>query len=301
MSISARPRNREGPALHVQRFDDVHAFLERAGPWLGTREAEHNLIFGICSSLAEDPGFSAGPPLLAVVETDGAVVAAAIRTPPWNVVLSEVDEPGALGALVADLAMDHGPAGLPGVTGPAEHAGEFAGLWSARTGATVHLDIRERIFELTRVHPPSPSPGIARHADPVERELLVDWMEAFHVESHGRPAPTPAGTMVDGWLSRRSRTMWLWEVDGEAVSLCGIGMGTPNGFRIGPVYTPPHARGRGYASNLVAWVTQSGLDAGRRFGFLFTDLANPTSNHIYQAIGYEPVRDVDMWLFEAGG
>jgi predicted GNAT family acetyltransferase len=65
--------------------------------------------------------------------------------------------------------------------------------------------------------------------------------------------------------------------------------------RIGPVYTPPEARNRGYASALVAAISQAQLDAGRRFCFLFTDLANPTANHIYQAIGYEPVRDVDMW------
>ena len=39
------------------------------------------------------------------------------------------------------------------------------------------------------------------------------------------------------------------------------------------------------------------LDGGRRFCFLFTDLANPTSNSIYQRIGYRPVTDVDQWTF----
>ena len=58
-------------------------------------------------------------------------------------------------------------------------------------------------------------------------------------------------------------------------------------------------RGRGYASALVAAISQAELDAGRRFCFLFTDQANPTANHIYQAIGYEPVRDVDAYRFEA--
>ena len=77
--------------------------------------------------------------------------------------------------------------------------------------------------------------------------------------------------------------------------MAGVGSQTPNGVRIGPVYTPPEARNRGYASALVAAISQAQLDAGRRFCFLFTDLANPTSNHIYQMIGYEPVRDVDMW------
>ncbi len=64
------------------------------------------------------------------------------------------------------------------------------------------------------------------------------------------------------------------------------------------MYTPPEARRRGYASALVASVSQAALDAGRRFCFLFTDQANPTANHIYQAIGFEPVRDVDAYVFD---
>ena len=106
--------------------------------------------------------------------------------------------------------------------------------------------------------------------------------------------PSDIEAMTDRWISRRGRTLHLWE-DGEVVSLAGVGSRTPNGVRIGPVYTPPEARNRGYASALVAAISQAELDAGRRFCFLFTDLANPTANHIYQAIGYEPVRDVDMW------
>ena len=72
-------------------------------------------------------------------------------------------------------------------------------------------------------------------------------------------------------------------------SVTGVGGETPSGIRIGPVYTPPPDRGQGYASALVAAVSQAQLDAGRRFCFLYTDLANPTSNRIYQAIGYRPV------------
>jgi len=81
------------------------------------------------------------------------------------------------------------------------------------------------------------------------------------------------------------------------VSIAGYGGPTPNGIRIGPVYTPPDLRGRGYASALTARLTQTLLDGGRRFCFLFTDLANPTSNSVYQRIGYRPVTDVDLWRF----
>jgi predicted GNAT family acetyltransferase len=93
--------------------------------------------------------------------------------------------------------------------------------------------------------------------------------------------------------------MFLWEDGGRAVSMVGVSGETPNGIRVAPVYTPPELRGRGYASACVAAVTQAQFDRGRRFCFLFTDLANPTSNKIYQAIGYEPVCDVDEYRFEA--
>ncbi|MDP8927425.1 MAG: GNAT family N-acetyltransferase, partial [Actinomycetota bacterium] len=73
---------------------------------------------------------------------------------------------------------------------------------------------------------------------------------------------------------------------------------TPNGIRVGPVYTPPDLRNRGYASALVASLTQRELDAGRSFCFLYTDLANSTSNKIYQRIGYEPVTDISVYLFD---
>jgi predicted GNAT family acetyltransferase len=78
------------------------------------------------------------------------------------------------------------------------------------------------------------------------------------------------------------------------VSWCGVSGPTPNGGSD----SAPGSRNRGYASSLVAAASQAQLDAGRRFCFLFTDLANPTSNHIYQEIGYEPVRDVNIVRFD---
>jgi predicted GNAT family acetyltransferase len=61
------------------------------------------------------------------------------------------------------------------------------------------------------------------------------------------------------------------------------------------VYTPPELRGRGYASAVVAALTKRELDAGARCCSLFTDLANPTSNHVYTALGYEPRADFRMF------
>lgn len=110
------------------------------------------------------------------------------------------------------------------------------------------------------------------------------------------PLPDPVET-ADRWISGTYRRLYLWEDAGQAVSLVGAGGETPNGIRIGPVFRPPELRSRGYATSLTAAASQDQLDRGRRFVFLFTDLANPTSNKIYQVIGYEPVCDMDQYRF----
>ena len=91
----------------------------------------------------------------------------------------------------------------------------------------------------------------------------------------------------EGWLA--DRLVWLWETQGAPVSMAVVQGPTPGGIRVGMVYTPPAQRGRGHASTLVAALSQQLLDAGRRACFLFTNLANPTSNGIYQQVGYVKV------------
>ena len=280
--------------MHLDRFSDARDFVESATPFLVEREAEHNLIFGVAATLREDPGQYTGAPYMAAVSDGDRVVAAAIQTPPWRLVLSEIDDDRAIGVLVDDLlARD-----LPGVQGPPEVARAFVDAWVARAGQPAHHELAERIYRLTAVRPLPPVAGFVRPARPADRALVIDWVGAFMREAHGEDDPAADEAAADRWIAGRSRVLHLWQVEGDTVSLCGVGGPTPNGIRIGPVYTPPDRRGRGYASALVAAVSQAELDAGRRFCFLFTDLANPTSNRIYQAIGYEPVRDIAVYGFD---
>ena len=91
--------------------------------------------------------------------------------------------------------------------------------------------------------------------------------------------------------------MFLWDI-GQPVSLAARSRHTTHGINVGPVYTPPAFRRRGYAGACVAALSQQMLDAGWEFCTLFTDLANPTSNSVYQKIGYRPVCDFDEYVFE---
>ena len=276
--------------MELRRHADVDDFLAAAGDFLVTREAEHNLILGVCSNLRETPEAYTAPPYFATVTDHDRVVAVAIQTPPFQLVLSEIDDPAAI-PLLADDLVDRD---LPGAVGPVDDVRAFMGERTARGAPPARLTTSERIFRLTAVAPPTPVPGRMRIAVPADRDLVARWLDAFMREAFDDDEPADIEGMTDRWIARRGRSLHLWE-DGEVVSLTGVGSQTPNGVRIGPVYTPPEARNRGYASALVAAASQAQLDAGRRFCFLFTDLANPTSNHIYQTIGYEPVRDVDMW------
>ena len=275
--------------MELTRFTDVEDFLAAAGDFLVAREAEHNLLLGVCQNVRDTPDAFTAPPYFATVTDGDRVVAVALQTPPFQLVLSEVDDPAAIPLFADDLVGRD----LSGAVGPVEHVRALMDQRTARGAPPARLMTSERIFRLTAVTAPPPVPGRARIAELTDRPLVARWLGAFMREAL-EDEPSDIEAMTDRWLSRRGRTLHLWE-DGEVVSLAGAGSQTPNGVRIGPVYTPPEARNRGYASALVANISQSQLDAGRRFCFLFTDLANPTANHIYQAIGYEPVRDVDMW------
>ena len=279
--------------MHVRRYPDVEEFLSAAGGFLAEREAEHNLLFGICSSLREIPEVYTGPAYLAAVLDDAdRVVGACIQTPPFRLVLSEIDDP----RIGAALALDSLGRDLPGVAGPVGEVEAFVAARVAAGGPPGHLRETDRIFRLDTVRPPRAVGGTRRIIGPGDRELVLAWLEGFMRDAFGDADLAEVEAMTDRWIEGRGRTLHLW-VDGEPVSMCGIGGQTPLGIRIGPVYTPPAARERGYASALVAAVSQEALDAGRRFCFLFTDAANPTSNHIYQEIGYEHVRDVDIYEF----
>jgi predicted GNAT family acetyltransferase len=135
----------------------------------------------------------------------------------------------------------------------------------------------------------------------VDRQLLVRWSLDFGIEALGDGDLAEAERTVDARLGTedpQSRGLYFW-VDGAPVSMAGYTGPTPHGIRVGPVYTPPELRGRGYASALVAQMSQALLDGGRSFCFLFTNLANPTANHIYEQIGYEPVVDMDVYTFSS--
>jgi uncharacterized protein len=149
---------------------------------------------------------------------------------------------------------------------------------------------------LRQVAAPTGVPGHMRTASPDELPLLVEWMVGFNLDAHLQADDRAA--IAESLTARiAANEIWLWD-DGGPVSLVGTGRHTTHGMAIGPVYTPREYRNRGYASACTAALSQRLLDEGWEFCCLFTDLANPTSNSIYQRIGYRPICDVNEYNFE---
>jgi predicted GNAT family acetyltransferase len=281
--------------MTVRVLDDAADFLREAEPLLLPNEARDNLVFGIAGSLVADPS-RYGERRFWVATEGGEPVAAALRTPPFNLVLATPRDAHALAALVEAIEDE-----LPGVVGARPEVDEFVRLWATRREVTPRVLRGQGIYALEAVHPvPRPSGG-AREATMEDRPLLLDWSVAFGEEvlEEDDPGRVEAVSMVDHRLGTDDGGFLLWEDGGAVVSIAGWGGPTPNGIRIGPVYTPPELRGCGYATALTAELSQRLLDGGRRFCFLFTDLANPTSNAIYERIGYVRVAESAMIAFDA--
>jgi predicted GNAT family acetyltransferase len=284
----------------VERFATAHDFSAASTAFLVAREAENNLVLGITADLlGAGAGFGPDAPYFALAKRTGEVTAAALRTPPYNLVISATEDLEAMDLLARDLKEIY-PV-LPGLLAPVAAANRFADAWESLTSQRRRVRANERIHKCNRVMRARSPRGAMRAFREGDRETAVQWSKLFMRESK---LPHPGGeaelrTAIDRRLKSRDGGVFFWEVDGELVSMAGAGGRTPNGVRIGPVYTPPSLRGKGYATALVADVTSMLLDRGLDFCFLFTDLANPTSNSIYAQIGYVPVTDCIMYDLES--
>lgn len=269
-------------------------FLVAASPLLLADEARHNLIFGICATLDETPDAYPSARLW-TVEEDGDTLAAALMTPPFNLVVAQPRTGAALSFLAEEL--HRRGVELPGVTGAVPEVEQFASDWEELTGVRRRARMRQGIYAARAARQPEGVPGCMRTALREDRRFLLDWWRAFEAESLPHDAPhVDTEANVDRRLASDANGIMLWE-DGDPVSLAAFGGRTPHGVRIGPVYTPPEFRRRGYASALVAQLTQDLLDGGRDLCFLYTDLANPGANRLYRDIGYELVADSVDYAF----
>jgi hypothetical protein len=276
--------------VNAEHYHDPARFLDDATSFLLRDEARHNLVLGLSSTLSSNPGLYPEVSFWVVREGD-EIVACALRTSPHNLVLAQPRDEEALAVLV-DAVGDE----LPGVVGAVPEVDDFAAQWDAE-GRVVR---EQGVYALHAVAELPRAAGGPREATGDDIDLIRAWFVAFVEEALPDEVHEPVALerQIRQRLGSSTGGFTIWDDDGTPVSMSGYGGLTPNGIRIGPVYTPPELRRRGYATSLVAEQSARLLREGRTFCFLYTDLANPTSNAIYERIGYARVCDSRQIAFE---
>jgi predicted GNAT family acetyltransferase len=275
-----------------KRWDSAGEFLKQVEPSLSRREAENSLMLGALQALA-----SGAPRTQRMFfgawqgkGSEPGLVALFFRQ---NLVLS--GDPGdsletAVGQLAKRLAQDR--FALPGVVGLPRVSEAFAKAWRQASGALEVARVNQALHELRALEEPRPAPGSARPVEIRDRELLVEWLDAFSRESLPHEERSLQEAEASAEEKIRTKSAWVWVDDqGTPVATANLARPTRRGVTVNAVYTPPAHRGRGYASNVVAAVTRDTLAQGKEFCVLYTDLANPVSNSIYARLGYRRVAD----------
>lgn len=255
-------------------------------------EAENNLLLGLAAMIERgEPGVTTVAPYFATGHDGPLVVGCAMRTPPYGLAVSRWENDRALAALVRDVAFVYPD--LPGVNGPEPTATMFAEKWASHTGKQGTLTMRQRIFELRAVQPVLMPAGQLREAEESDVPVLTGWADAF-ARDVGLSMHQPAEAAIRERIGRRC--IVVWDDNGPKAMASWTGK-TPSGVRVNYVYTPDAHRRRGYATGCVAALSERLLRDGNAFCSLYTDLANPTSNAIYERIGYRPICEVGMYGF----
>lgn len=229
------------------------------------------------------------PPTLITFHDNGEVIGSLIRTPPWP--FQAADLPVAAAPLAAQITAEIDPE-APGVTGPRQRSHAFATAFAPNR--TITESLATRLYRLNTLAPPA-VPGTGRFATEADVELLGAWRKAFTAEAVPE-APAEEPTEIMRSSLRLGTGHALWEINGIPVAWAAASLPQSGMTRIGPVYTPPEHRKRGYGAAVSALVSQWALDQGATDVVLFADLTNPISNSIYQRIGYQPLDDwAEYW------
>ncbi|GHD13905.1 N-acetyltransferase [Streptomyces violarus] len=274
---------------------DLDDFLARAGTFLRSQPALHTVPLTVTETLRTRGRhvYGDGVPEFGVLERDGTVRASFFRTPPHWLNLSALipEEADTLAARLAALGQR-----LPGVNADRDTAAAFTEAWQRHTGATATLRQRQRLYRLGTLTVPDPAPpGGPRIAVEADRAQLIRWHAEF-TEAIGMGTVRDADEWADARIEQGGITFWE-APDGPPVAMAGRTPRIAGQIRVAPVYTPFHLRGRGYAGAATAEISRTALASGAQEVLLFTDLANPTSNGLYQRIGYRAVGDFAVYDF----
>lgn len=282
--------------MTLTRHTDVTSFWERVEPIYRADPLRNTVALTVLRGLVAAPDPDAEPPLLVTLDDNGTTVGAAFCTPPWPVGASGIPDDAMpdFVQFLRDIAFP-----VTGVSAPLDTADLFADTWLAAVGGAKERSVALRLYLLGELTTPD-VPGTVRLATEDDIPLVARWREAFAEETPPHNTAGQDQTVPVRRLLAAGNAALLWLVDGRPVAHATASKPIGGMTRIGPVYTLPGHRNHGYGSAVTAAAAQWALDAGADKVTLFTDLANPTSNSIYQKLGFRPHHDAVEYRFVDG-
>ena len=282
--------------MRVTHVMDAAQFLARTATFRATEPLLTNVISTVTEGVLAGRDYEAAH--WWIIEDDESsvshqadpsrVVGVAMRTVPYNLVLSPMPQQAA--EMLSDEVCGLFPQ-LSGVSAPKDVgqwflARHYAAV--ARVGIRMH-DVIRVLAEFLPAHGVS---GLARAVTDSDRPMLQGWMTQFAQDAGVHAFGADAA--VQGLLERG----WLWQSEEGPVSVCGhttiTGSVGERVVRVGPVFTPLEFRGHGYASAITSHVI-SLLQPQAETVMLYADANNPTSNGVYERLGMPIVAEIIEW------
>lgn len=288
--------------MKFKLYTDVHEFYKDTYDVLMRHEAQNLIPLGnlIMGHEGEDKTDWRDPVhwFMATISDAQGIQLTAIMTPPHNITFYATDniiKPEAIDCLIDGLKDRE----IPGVITEKSLAAYFAEAYTLRKGITFRTTMNQRIYELTAVNPDIQKVGCVRLLDKKDIHFFPYWAEAFNAAGSYGKTEMSIPQDAEPYLYRiASKKLHILEDNGIPVAMAGFTRVMQTAIGVAFVYTPPYERRKGYATSIVAQISQLALNKGFTKCVLYTDLANPTSNSIYQKIGYTPVCDSLQLKFE---
>lgn len=281
--------------VKIEPLLDADHFLSVLQPLLTQKEAEYTLLLGLANLQKKLKIKNDDYCYIAVFEHNELVGGCLVSKK--NLVVSQI--PGPMLLALANYLFEN-KCKLPGIVGPAATSEIFAMIWKKLSGQNYKLGMDQKIYQLNNVIMPKNLSGQLMQAQESHTELVGRWVYEFSSESLPHEPTTIEKATELAIQKIKNQDVFLWQDEsGEIVSMNFIGRPTENGISISAVYTPKHLRRNGYASAVVAKTSEQMLKNGRKFCVLYTDLSNPTSNKIYQKLGYKEVATSKHFVFES--
>ena len=275
--------------MEVINPKDASSFLQICQKALEENEVNSNLILGISNALSKNTyAYGMVEPFFSIVINNNEISLIGLMTPPKNLLLYEHKnlDINIIELFANNLFSEHKR--IPGITGELTLTKSFLEKWNGISPCSYKTDKNLRIYKLTQVGRYNKPDGIFRCAEMKEIEIIAEFINKFSSEINEPINIEGAKKVSEDGIANKE--IFIWE-NNDIVSMAKKHRPTKHGMAIGYVYTPIEHRSKGYATALVAELSQNILNSGKLFCTLYTDLSNPTSNSIYQKIGYNPVCD----------